>query len=152
MKLDRYEFEFGDDLTKFEFVSEGKKGRVNKIVHFQQSISPGIYNLAFGDKDPATENIDDLVVTNNGDTEKILATVAVAVYRFTERFPGALIYATGSTNARTRLYRMLINKYFDIALESFTIFGKFQDQWEKYEKNKNYQAFAAQRKFSKFDI
>lgn len=71
MKLDRYEFEFNDDFTKFEFVSEGKKGRVIKAVIFEQIIS-GVYNLAFGVKDPVTGYIDDLAVTNNGDTTTLL--------------------------------------------------------------------------------
>jgi hypothetical protein len=146
MKLERYEFKASENFTKFEFISEGKKGRVIKVVQFQQINEPGTYNLAFGDKDPSTGHINDLVVTNNGDTEKVLATVAVVVSHFTERFPEALIYAKGSTTARTRLYRMLINKFFNIALESFTILGKYQNRWEKYEKYKNYQAFVAQRK------
>ena len=153
MNLERYEFRYDGNFTTFKFFSEGKNGRVIKVVKFQQFNPANIfYNLLLGDKDDETGYIDDLAITNNGDTKKVLATVAAIVDTFTEKHPEAWIHATGSTKARTRLYRMLINKYFDIALERFTITGKYQDQWEKYEKNKNYQAFAVQRKISKFEI
>lgn len=39
-----------------------------------------LYNLAFGDKNPLTGEIDDKIVTDNGDSEKVLATVVAAVY------------------------------------------------------------------------
>jgi hypothetical protein len=63
-----------------------------------------LYNLAFGDKDHSTGEIDDKVISNNGDSEKVLATVVATVYAFTDKYPETWIYATGSTKARTRLY------------------------------------------------
>lgn len=87
-----------------------------------------------------------MVITDNGDTEKVLATVVAIVYAFCDKFPQAWIYATGSTGARTRLYRMGINKYFDIVQEDFEIFGLFKSKWEPFIKGKDYEAFAIQRK------
>lgn len=66
----------------------------------------GVYNLAFGDKDPVTGEIGDRVVSNNGDIEKALATVAGAVFAFLDQHSEAWIFAAGSTSSRTRLYRM----------------------------------------------
>ncbi|HEX4372466.1 MAG TPA: hypothetical protein VHZ50_04080, partial [Puia sp.] len=63
-------------------------------------------------------------------------------------FPDAWIYATGSTAARTRLYKMGINKYFDIVESDFEIYGEMQNEWELYIKGKDYQAFVVQRKKS----
>ena len=39
--------------------------------------------MGFGDKDLATGDINDLVVTDNKDSQKVLATVAFTVYTFT---------------------------------------------------------------------
>jgi hypothetical protein len=50
-----------------------------------------------------------LSISNNGDSPKVLATVASTVYAFLERYPDAYVFATGSTNSRTRLYRMGIS-------------------------------------------
>ncbi len=51
------------------------------------------YNLGFGDKDEKTGEISDLVITNNGDSQQVLATVASTVYAFTDKNPTAWITA-----------------------------------------------------------
>ena len=79
-------------------------------------------------------------------SEKVLASVVAAIYSFCDKVPNALVYATGSTAARTRLYKMGINKYYDIVKEDFLIFGQTESEWETYEKGKNYEAFVVQRK------
>lgn len=146
MKLDRYELKAGQNLTTFEFLSEGGKGKIIKVVQFQRMNLPNLYNLAFGDKNPNTGELDDKIVTDNGDSEKVLATVVAAIYAFADRYPDVWVYATGSTGVRTRLYRMGINKYFDIVRADFDIMGEQQNEWEWYEKGKDYQAFAVHRK------
>ena len=147
MKLDRYELKAGRNLTTFEFLSEGQKGKIIKVIQFQRMNLPNLYNLAFGDKNSETGDLDDKVVTDNGDSEKVLATVVAAIYAFGDQYPDVWVYATGSTEARTRLYRMGINKYFDIAKADFDLMGEQQNEWEWYEKGKDYQAFAVRRKF-----
>lgn len=146
MKLDRYELKSDDQLTTFDFLSEGPKGKIEKLIQFSLVNQNGLYNLAFGDRSQLNGDIDDSVVTDNDDSEKVLATVVAAVYAFCDKFPQAWIYATGSTAARTRLYRMGINKYYDIVESDFEIFGQTHSEWERYEKGKDYQAFIIQRK------
>lgn len=146
MKLDRYELKSDEQLTTFAFLSEGTKGKIEKIIQFSLVNQDNLYNLAFGDRNQTTGEIDDRIITDNGDSEKVLATVVAAVYAFCDRFPNAWIYATGSTAARTRLYKMGINKYFDIVQADFEIFGLTQNEWERYIKGKDYQAFIIQRK------
>ncbi|MDR3697741.1 DUF6934 family protein [Mucilaginibacter sp.] len=146
MKLNRYELKSDEYLTTFDFLSEGPKGKIEKIIQFSIVNQDNVFNLAFGDKNAITGEIDDRIVTDNGDSEKVLATVVAAVYAFCDRFPEAWIYATGSTSASTRLYRMGINKYFDTAEADFEIFGQTQNEWERYQKGKDYQAFVIQRK------
>ena len=148
MKLDRYELKAGTKLSTFEFLSEGPKGKIIKVIQFQQMNLPNLYNLAFGDKNLSTGVLDDEIVTDNNDSEKVLATVVASVYAFAGQYPDSWVYATGSTNTRTRLYRMGINKYLDIVNEDFDIMGEIQNEWEWYEKGKDYQAFAVHRKKS----
>ncbi len=146
MKLDRYELQAGRNLNTFEFLSEGSKGKIIKLIQFQQMNLPNLYNLAFGDINLLTGQLDDKIITDNGDSEKVLATIVASVYAFTGYYPDAWIFATGSTTTRTRLYRMGINKYFDIVDEDFDIMGEQQSEWEWYKKGKDYQAFAFHRK------
>lgn len=146
MKLDRYELKAGKKLTTFEFLSEGAKGKVPKLIQFQEMNLPNLYNIAFGDLNSLTGQLDDRIITDNNDSEKILATVVAAIYAFTGQYPDAWIYATGSTASRTRLYRMGINKYFDIVEADFDIMGENQNEWEWYKNGNDYQAFAVHRK------
>ena len=148
MKLDRYELKSDDQLTTFNFLSEGSKGKIEKVVQFTLIYEDNLYNLAFGDRDYLTGEIDDKIVTDNGDSEKVLASVVAAIYAFCEKIPNALIYATGSTAARTRLYRMGINKYYDLVVDDFKVFGQAEGEWENYIKGKNYEAFVVQRKIN----
>lgn len=124
MKLDRYELKADDQFTTFDFLSEGPNGKIEKIIQFSLVYQNNLFNLAFGDRNYLTGEIDDKIVTDNGDIEKILATVVAAVYAFCDKVPHAWRYATGSTAARTRLYRMGINKYYDIVESDFEIFGQ----------------------------
>lgn len=145
MKLDRYELKAGSSLKSFEFLSEGKNGKVVKIIQFQKMNLNNLFNIAFGDKDFQTGNLDDMAITDNGDADKVLATVVSAIYAFTYKYPDSWIYATGSTAAKTRFYRMGINKYFEIAIEDFEIMGEIENEWEYFEVGKNYQAFAVKK-------
>ena len=130
MQLERYELKAEQSLKVFEFTSEGPRGRISKIVQFGETNLKGLFNLAFGDKDPTTGEIDDAVVSNNNDSDKVLATVVATVYSFTKKYPGVWVYATGSTKARTRLYRMGLTKYLIEILEDFDLYGQRLGDWE----------------------
>jgi hypothetical protein len=147
MKLDKYHLKADETFSVFEFISVGTKGAIRKIIHFQPTLTPGLYNLAFGDKHSATGEIDDLAVTNNGDTDKVLATVVAALYIFLDRNPEALVYATGSTPARTRLYRMGITRFYEEIQKDFFLFGRINKQFYEFEIGKEYEGFLAERKF-----
>ena len=93
----------------FEFVSEGPRGRIVKLVKYTETSVKGVYNLGFGDKMGEEDDFDDMVISDNKDSVRVLATVAETVYRFTNKFPNASVLATGSTPTRTRLYRIGIS-------------------------------------------
>ena len=149
MKLPKYPLASSDKFTTFEFTREGTKGLIHKLVRFQQTNVKDVYNLAFGDKDQITGDIDDEVVSNNGDSEKVLATVVATVYAFTDQYPNAWVYATGSTKARTRLYRMGITKFLTEVKEDFEILGETGGDWEVFKKNIEYDGFFVRRKRKK---
>jgi hypothetical protein len=103
MNKPKYLYKTEGEFTIYEFVSEGPNGRIAKMVEYTETATEGVFNLAFGDYDEITNSINDLSVTNNGDSLKVLATVASTVYAFFNKHPNAYIVATGSTNVRTRL-------------------------------------------------
>ena len=147
MKLPKYHLKAESKFTRFEFISEGTKGAIRKLIEFQATSDIDVYNLAFGDKETATGNLDDLAVTNNGDTEKVLATVVAALYVFFDNYPTAYVYATGSTKGRTRLYRMGITKFYKEMQKDFYLYGQLGDDYSELELDKEYDGFLAQRKF-----
>ncbi len=152
MKLDRYELKAGKNLTVFEFISDGPRGQISKLIQFTPTNYKDLYNLAFGDKHTETGQIDDSVISNNGDSERVLATVVATVYAFTDKYPEAWIYATGSTKARTRLYRMGISKYLEDAKKDFVIFGQVHNEWEAFVVGLDCEAFVVKRKNRKFEL
>ena len=146
MKLPKYPLASSDSMTTFEFIGEGPKGLIHKLVRFQPTNLKDVFNLAFGDKDHKTGNIDDTVISNNKDSEKVLATVVATVYAFTDKYPDVWIYATGSTKSRTRLYRMGITKFISEVVDDFEVLGERNDEWENFEKNVEYEGFLVRRK------
>ena len=146
MKQPKYILKAEKDLTIFEFVSEGPKGRITKLVTFTETNLKDFYNLAFGDKDEKNGLINDRTVTNNNDTEKVLSTVVSAVFAFTDKYPDVWVYATGSTNARTRLYRMGINKHFKEVEKIFHIFGQLEQNWVPFESGIEFDGYVVKRK------
>ena len=146
MELPRYPLASDGKLTTFEFTSEGPNGRISKLVQFTPTNLKDVYNLAFGDKDHETGKIDDLVISNNNDSEKVLSTVVGTVFAFTDKNPDAWVYATGSTAIRTRLYRMGITKYLSEVSNDFDVFGELDNKWEVFKKGKDYLGFLVKRK------
>ena len=148
MKTAKYQLKAGHELLSYEFISEGPRGMIPKRIQFTLVNRQGVYNLAFGDKDSKTGEIDDKVVSNNGDSEKVLATVVSAVFAFFDQYPDAWVFASGSTAARTRLYKMGIAKYYDEISADLEIYGQIDDEWHPFEKNKDYLAFLTKLKTS----
>ena len=141
MRLEQYESTMNKSRTEYSFISQGPNGNILKGIEYSKTKVYGfknVYNLAFGDIDLSSGEIDDLVVTNNQDREKVLATVAHTVIIFTKRRPKAHIYIRGSSRPRTRLYQMAIGKYLDELSENFDIKGQFNRVWLPFNKNTNF--------------
>lgn len=81
---EQYDIELGESVCIYEFVSIGKKGKIAKMVQYTEINMHNSYNLAFGDKDEFGE-INDLAISDNGDSQKVLATVIGTLYDFTKK-------------------------------------------------------------------
>lgn len=92
MNYDHYtNLKFTQDYHLFLFYSEGPKGKLKKLVAYTALKNlPNGYNLGFGtlkiDKN-GKEYIDGTETSDNGDRNKILATVALTAYTFTDEYP-----------------------------------------------------------------
>ncbi len=145
MILPRYELKSDASLTVFEFTSVGKNGAIPKIVQYSETNLKDFYNLGFGDKDLLTGEVDDKFISDNGDSQKVLATVVATVYAFTDKYPESWIYATGSTKSRTRLYRIGLTNNLEEILKDFELYGLNRDEWQEFAKGIEYEAFLATR-------
>jgi len=146
MNQQKYQLKADEILSTYEFLSEEPKGKILKHIQFTPTNYHDVFNLAFGDKDSNTGQIDDKVISNNGDNEMVLAMVVSALYALTEIHPEAWIYATGSTKSRTRLYRMGITKYYKEVKTDFQVFGEVNKSWVYFEKEVEYESFLVRRK------
>jgi len=148
MNLERYEYDFLPDRIEYEFYSVGPKGRIKKVVRFQPFTTGAsdMFNLAFGDWDEKAQTTNDIARSNNGDINKVLATVSFIVLDFTEKFPNAKIFASGMAE-RNRLYRMNISRQLLPIYAFFHISGLTEDNViEPFTKNKDYIAFIVKRR------
>jgi hypothetical protein len=142
MSYESYDLVITNSTMNFEFVSEGPNGFIKKRIRYQKVRGQSFYNLALADFNEGTGEFDASIISNNKDTEKVLATVAATIYIFTNKYPHLPVYLRGNSLARKRLYRMGISNNLDEINRDFTIFGLFEDgNLEIYEKNKDYWAF-----------
>jgi hypothetical protein len=103
MKIPKYPLKAEKSLMVYEFTRVGPRGNIQKIVKYSETNFEDIYNLAFGDKIQNSREINDRTISNNADSDMVLATVVATVYTFTAKYPDAWIFATRSTKARTML-------------------------------------------------
>lgn len=143
MKIATYPFAKSPESFYYEFYSNGPNGNIKKVVEFYRftELKGEIFNLSFGDWNENNQCIDHLAITNNGDSIKVLSTVALTVLDFMKNYPKAAIIATGSTLSRTRLYQMGIARILEKISENFEIQGYIDDSWQIFQKGTNYAAF-----------
>ena len=142
MNLDKYDIETEVNSTYFEFVSKGTHGSIVKVIKYSKIFEDQeIYNLGFGDKNLTSGEFDDKVISNNGDTNMVLATVASTLHEFFNEYPNAIVYSKGSSPSRTRLYQINILKYLNEIVSEFEVFGELEDNFERFKKGVNYLGF-----------
>ena len=139
------------DYNAFTFTSIGRHGELIKVVSFDEMLSiDGTFNLSLGTI--GSDGIPDFeTITNNGDRNKILATVAQIIIIFFEKYPGAKVYIIGSDNRRTMLYQRAINYGYEELKQNFIIYGDASTKdeastFEIFDRAKTYSGFLIQRR------
>jgi hypothetical protein len=145
MKYPKYPVVASHDHLMYLFWSEGPQGKIAKGIIYSK-LKSNLYNLGFGDWNENLQQLDDSTRSNNGDREKVLATVASTTLDFTDKFPDAQIFIEGSTSARTRIYQMGIASNVLEINETFEVKGFRENDWHLFRTGDNYEAFLIKRK------
>lgn len=149
MAVERYDIQNSFNSRYFEFISSGINGNIVKVVKYVPFPNQeGLFNLGFGDKNIETGELDDLVISNNGDADKVLATVGLTMIEFFNEYPDATVYLKGSTSSRTRLYQINISKFIEQIISDFEVYGELEDDFERFKKNVVYKGFLIQKKMT----
>jgi hypothetical protein len=154
MKYEAYtDVKFNTDYSKFDFISEGCNGKIPKRVQILPMPIPNVYNLSFGDIKENGE-LDDLTISNNGDRNKILATIVKVVVEYSYKFPNRYIFFQGSTEQRTRLYRIAVSLNLEELSEIFEIYADITGNLDlvRFQKGLDIKAFVIKRKIIRFVI
>jgi hypothetical protein len=143
MNIEQYSIISDSSNLSYTFQSLGPKGIINKIVLYRKinAIIENFYILTLGDWDEKSSNIDDLVITDNKDTEKILFAVAHTALLFVNHFPDANILIVGSTRSRTRLYQMTIAHYINEIEKHFDVQGLRNGHLENFRPGIDFDGF-----------
>ena len=146
MSLAHYPLTASIDRLNFEFYSDGPRGRIKKIINYTKLEQYGVYNLGFGDLNERTGEIDDFVVSDNQDRDKVMGTVAQSILDFLTKHPAEQVVFTGSTPIRTRLYSMEISKRWNDVDKHVLVKGLTSEGWEPFQQNRGYKAILVRQK------
>ena len=125
---------------RFEFESVSSTKVIQKVIEYRELEVENLFNLALLDIDENGIH-SDIVVSDNGDMESVLATVIQTIQVFLALHPRAKVLFMGSTKTRNRLYRAVISKYYQETERIYEIHGINNWENEPFEKNKDYEAF-----------
>ena len=107
-----YPVHYQGGLThQYWFVSVGKRSVIKCVQLERMNPNDRFFHLSLLDYNPQNGSLCDLIVTNNGDTERVLKTVIFCIQSFLSLFPDARITLTGNSAARDRLFKMQISKW-----------------------------------------
>ena len=135
MNLPRYPCLIKNDFYVYSFYSDGPNGRIKKtVIYSKMEDNPIVYNLAFGDENQLTGELNDRSTSNNYDTQKILSTVANTIHAFCNKHGNHYIYAVGNTSSRTRLYQMGISELWDEICIDFVVLGYRNGDWYPFKR------------------
>ncbi len=105
-----YPVHYNDGVShQFWFVSTGKRNILKCVQLDMMEETEEYYHLSLLDFDHEQGCLREDIVSNNGDTNRVLSTVAHCMIRFLHRFPESKIIFTGNSRSRDRLFRLQMN-------------------------------------------
>ena len=134
-----YDFQILEENLRFDFVSEGEK-TIRKVIFYRAIPEALFFQLSLVDV-MDDGSFSDSVRSNNGDRNKVMATVIQTLRFFFEKYPDATIIFSGSDEIRTRMYERIISNELERESNRFTFLGYNGKSFESFKKNKNYEAF-----------
>jgi hypothetical protein len=145
MITESYQYFTFSDQPYYYFESEGKQGKIAKIVMFTR-LNNKYWNLGFGDLEGA--QINDSVVSNNHDIVKLISTIAQIAYDFSNKFQLRGLEINPVDEKRKSLYNHIFRRNYEAIYANFHIIGVYEDVEEDYLPTKNYDLFRLKRKFA----
>lgn len=135
-----YEFSIFENAFRFEFESVGIH-KIRKVILYDKTDIPHFYNLSLGDTLPDGK-VSFISISNNGDRDRVMATVIQTLLYFFDIYPEAYVLFSGSTPERTRLYQIIIARELTYATATFSFWGMDEDGvLHPFAKNKSYIGF-----------
>jgi hypothetical protein len=142
---DPYPFVIHNRNKLYIFASIGKQ-RIQKVIQFSY-IEDDVYNLGLADFKNGC--LDFYNFSANGDSWKVLITVASAVVQFTEHYPNAEVIIRASESKRLQLYNRILEHRLVQINTLFEVFGitDYSNKIaEPFQVGKKYEAFSVKRK------
>lgn len=136
--------EASEDSLSFAFDSISGQRIIRKKAEFVL-ISADLYNFAFGDVNEEDE-IDDFVVSNNKDMDKVFATLIQILITFLKTHKGKGVYFKGSTPSRTRMYQIILNKERANWEGLLAVYGSYNGNLMPFETDHRYNSFIVELK------
>ncbi len=151
MEKPTYSVKVSDDGFSYFFDSISESQTIKKAVKYLPTNGNSeLYQLMFGNILPDGE-IDVFAVSNNDDMPLVITTVVGTLVKFFEQYPHKKVYFTGSTAARTRLYRAAISKFLKTTELYYQVFGILSDgSIEIFNPSNQYFAFLITQKDGKY--
>jgi hypothetical protein len=141
-----YEFTILDEALRYDFLSEGKN-TIRKAIVYYATDMPDTYHLLMGDI-LESGKVDVYAISDNGDMEKVLATVVQSLFVFFGKHPQSFVIFSGSTLVRTRLYQIALARELSAVSERFEIKGFDGIYFEPFQRNKSYEGFGVSLKIN----
>lgn len=98
-----------------------------------------MFSLGLGDE-LSDGTLSDITITDNKDMEIVIGSVAFAITIFLRTFPERSVFIRGSTDSRTRLYRIILSHSKNEIMSRFSMYGLL------YTSDRPYTAFLIRTK------
>lgn len=78
-----YPYSISQNFLDFIFESDGPNGKIIKVVRYSPQNADGMtyFNLGFGDLNSATGKVDDISISDNRDTDKLISPCRKGCFR-----------------------------------------------------------------------